>query len=46
MGFLVHAHHRNRQYFEPRPMGGTFALFATMVLAAAVVVFLGWLLTQ
>src|SRR5258708_33397030 len=44
MGFLMNMRHRENRYFEPS--AGTFALFATMVLAGVVVVFLGWLMTQ
>ncbi len=43
MGFLMK---RNSRYFEPQPLAGTFALFATLVLSGVVVVFLGWLLAQ
>ncbi len=43
MGFLMK---RNSRYLEPQPLAGTFALFATLVLAGVVVVFLGWLLAQ
>jgi hypothetical protein len=44
MGFLMNMRHRENRYFETS--SGTFALFATMVLAGVVVVFLGWLMTQ
>lgn len=42
MGFLTDRHSRDP---EPNRLAGTFALFATMVLAGVVVVFLGWLVT-
>jgi hypothetical protein len=43
MGYLMKRHLHD---FEPQPLAGTFALFATMVLAGVVIVFLGWLLAQ
>jgi len=46
MGYLINLRHRHHEVEDPQPMVGTFALFATMVLAAVVVVFLGWLVTQ
>lgn len=43
---LMNVRHRRSDYFEPHPMFNTFSLFATMVLAGLVVVFLGWLVTR
>lgn len=46
MRALMNVRHRRGDYFEPHPMFNTFSLFATMVLAGLVVVFLGWLVTR
>jgi len=43
---LMNVRHRHREYFQPHPMFNTFALFATMILAGALVLVLGWLVTR
>lgn len=43
---LMNVRHRHPEYFEPRAMFSAFSLFATMVLAGIVVIFLGWLVTR
>lgn len=43
---LMNVRHRRWNYFQPHPMFNTFALFATMILAGAVVLVLGWLVTR
>ena len=43
---LMNVRHRHTDYFQPHPMFNTFALFATMILAGAVVVVLGWLVAR
>jgi len=43
---LMNVRHRHWNYFQPHPMFNTFALFATMILAGAVVLVLGWLVTR
>lgn len=43
---LMNVRHRHTGYFQPHPMFNTFALFATMVLAGAVTVVLGWLVAR
>jgi hypothetical protein len=42
----MNVRHRHREYFHPHPMFSTFALFATMILAGAVVLVLGWLVAR
>jgi hypothetical protein len=43
---LMNIRHRHTGYFEPHPMFSAFSLFATMILAAVVVIFLGWLVAR